>query len=143
MILIESVKLRQVDGSIFHIVNLPTRDCTKFDPTAPPSDVYAETETVIGERFVTATGRSIELGMTQQVRDVLGLPIGAYENLHKEIKRLHQSRGRLLRENVALYRTSRGQEHHILNLRKALNDHERMTWRQRLGFLFQTGGRIW
>lgn len=114
MILIESVQYREVEGP-----SVTVHHFDEFIVLGGNETVGVTTETVVAERYVTADGRRIELGMTVQVRDVIGLPLAACQNQRETID--------------ALYAENR-------RLRDALNG---MTWRQRLGFLFKTGGRIW
>ena len=117
MILIESIKCRQVDGPIVRVTHIEEQSLLPFDPQEIPRDPSVEFEHVVAERYKDITGRTYEIGMTREVREVLGLPMEACQNLHDEVRRL----------------------------RRALNGYERMTWRQRLAFLFNRagGGLVW
>ena len=116
MILIESVKFREVDGPIATVGH--------FDEDAPNEIVAGNiprgcdyiTETVLADRFKDMTGRVFEIGMTKQVRDVLGLPMDVFR-----------------RQQEALVK--QGDDNR--NLRKNLNGHMQMPWRRRLLFLFK------
>jgi hypothetical protein len=111
MILIESLKCREVEGPLWTIRH--------FDPYAADGGDVID-ETIVGETFVTANGRRIDLGMPRKVRDVLGLPLGTFQAQRNE--------------NESLARQN-------FQMRLDLNRYKRMTWRQRLGFLFNRGGR--
>lgn len=116
MILIESIKTRHVDGPTIRVAHIKDEPLTVTELRHLPRMPDVETEVVRGERFVTAEGAEIELGMTRQVRAILGLPAEAFRNLHRE----HDDQAR---ENRLL--------------RRDLVRYQEMTWRQRLAFLFK------
>ena len=117
MILIESVKYREVPGPITVVTHFEP-DGPLFDlSSSPPPERVVTQETIVGERFVDCHGRKVTIGMTKEVSDVLGLPMEAYKNQHEWI----------LEQRATIKR-----------LRYELNSFERMSFWQRLVHLFNS-----
>ncbi|MCP4408813.1 MAG: hypothetical protein GY807_13830 [Gammaproteobacteria bacterium] len=83
MILIESIKVREVPGEHCNIPRLPGNGMRAWMGAAPPDSITkeAETETVRGRRYIRPDGTEIVIGMTEQAQDVIGIQYEAWENL--------------------------------------------------------------
>jgi len=82
MILIESVKYRHVVGPIYELRHIS--DPGHFLSGQNPEEHVVTSETVIGDRFVTAHGQRLEIAMSKQVRDLIGLPLNCFQEQQTE-----------------------------------------------------------
>lgn len=117
MILIESIKTRHIPGPFAHVAHFPEPGFCA-EPGSMTEDGYVETELVIAEHFRTAEGAEIQIGMTEKVQNVLGLPMTAFTKQRDFIDTQHRT---------------------IVRLGGQLKRYETLAWWQRLVWLFKGG----
>jgi hypothetical protein len=98
MILIESIKYFEVDRDPYTLIAQEPFGCVPLmtDEGAEYKPMDALTEFVSGRRFCRPSdGTDIVIGMSKDVRDLIGIQYEAYENLEKELSDWINSNGRL------------------------------------------------
>ena len=100
MLLIESIKVREVRGDQTRIVT-QRPEVRIFDPPALMEETV-ETEIVRGRRLVDAYGEEFCIGMTREVAEVLKLPYDIYESMSNNISMVEDVARRYERKNYRL-----------------------------------------
>jgi len=68
----------------------PNKYKSNFDAVdKEASDIDIESEIVNGRKFNMPGGKTVLIGLTQKIQDVLGLPMEAFENQEREINQLY------------------------------------------------------
>lgn len=95
MILVKSIDVALVSDSR---VALPHHSKMQIPFSIEPEAIHRtfDIEHIDGEIFHTAGGKRICLGMTRQVREVLGLPLGIFEAQRERIRYMEESRSKLV-----------------------------------------------
>lgn len=91
MILVKSVNVSLVPSEVVEILHPRPEPWSGKRPDTESFD----REVVEGEVFHTAGGKRICLGMTRQVREVLGLPLGIFESQQERIRNLEDYTNKL------------------------------------------------
>ena len=85
MLLVREVTIERVPRDTVRIAKhsrvMNSGPCVPFD---------IETEDVRGERFITHGGKMVCIGMTNDVREAIGLPCGIFERQQNEIRTLER-----------------------------------------------------
>ena len=91
MTLVREVKIERVPRDTVKIIKCGRIPITLRDGPGVFAPAAAETEDVVGERFITTNGKMVCIGLTQEVRDAIGLPCGIFQRQTNEIADLsHQ-----------------------------------------------------
>jgi hypothetical protein len=109
MICIKKIETFEVDGEWCRVPDFPPFPVEALFNPAIPTPKGITTEMVMGERFRLPNCKTVCLGMTKEVREVLGIPVKTFENQVLEISRLDMR----------------------------LRHYQEMGWRDRLRFLFR------
>jgi len=90
-------------------------------------------EFIVGRTFIDAQGNEICIGLSKQARGVLGLPVKCFSDLQSRVHELENHKARLINTSNELCGA-------LSEARTELNKIDRLTFRQRLKFLFT--GRV-
>lgn len=120
MILIESVKVKEVEGDSYNLM-LQLEKPIMVEPAKPSEiDAFLEFERVESVLFRNSMGQEIYIGATKEVQKILGLHFDGFENMLKTIDSLSSDKH---------------------SLRRKLKKYEKMGVWDRLKFLFIKGGK--
>lgn len=84
MILVKNIEVEVVPQDIIQIRQMDETNIYKpFERVQEEMKILVEQ--VRGQRFINARGQEFCIGMSKKVRDAIGLPFEAYDNLQKEV----------------------------------------------------------
>jgi len=99
-------------------------------------DMSAEIEEIKGLVYVLPNGNELMVGLSEEVRTVLGIPLETIENMDKKIEELHEAR---IDENInaynKIYRLEK-QKNALTKSLKRISKFKDMSLLNRLIFLF-------
>lgn len=103
MLLVKSIEVEEVPGNVVAINHVEGLDdmpfALNFADKIPHAEISATKETIQGQMFTKINGERVCIGWSNQVQDVIGLPLEAFENLRNEIKALNSIMSQLRRKS--------------------------------------------
>lgn len=86
MIYVTEIVLKEIDRNSVEFCpdGTFTAIARGLDFAAIPEQIFAKKEIIYGDMFTLPDGRRLIIGLSRQVRDVLGIPLKAWLNMRKE-----------------------------------------------------------
>ena len=102
MLLVKNIEVELVPEDIVRITRMDEQN-RFLDYKQMEDKMQTLIERVSGQRFVNARGQQICIGMTEKVREAIGLPFEAYNNLRTE-KELFASQADAVAKSFSEYK---------------------------------------
>ena len=87
MLAVQDIKIVNIEEEEYK--HFHTGELFATDVIDPSDKMMVSTEIVKGMQFRNHRGQTICIGMTRAVQEVIGLPMGAFDEQRKEISNLH------------------------------------------------------
>lgn len=130
-IFVENVKLTEIYNSSIELSSIKNPDFLRAVTTEEkPRQIEVKKELIYAEEYVTPQGRRFRIGLSEQARNALGIPLQGWQDM----KRANEN----LLGNIQYYRTeNRKYEKEIEKYKKCISYHSNLSFWGRVKLVWQ------